>query len=158
MDQPPRARRTLAALRSHLGLAAAPAAVAEDNRIARLRGQPLHMPAPPKIVAAMAAQLEEDGFLHLPGCLSPDETQRLRSRSEWLEKLCRSDTPPRTQPGNSWAAIGDDMHQVHEGDEGDDMHLVNAMHYHPDFLITIDKHPTLGVAEVALGPGTCLMG
>ena len=113
----------------------------DDEHIAALRRKPLHMSSPPPTVSAMAAQLEQDGFLHLPGCLSPEETQRLRARSDWLEQLCLSDTPPRIQPGNSISA------------DGHSMHVVNAMHYHSDFLIPIDMYPTLPVAEAALGSG-----
>ena len=50
------------------------AALAEFHR---LRDEPLEMPPPPEGVANMAAQLDADGFLHLPGCLNPELRQEL---------------------------------------------------------------------------------
>lgn len=82
-----RLRRLAAHVRPSCG---APAAAAPSIEIVpireELRSLPLatHPPAPGASVAAMTAQFMGEGYLHLPGCLTPEETTHLRERSDAL--------------------------------------------------------------------------
>ena len=126
----------LRALCAHLRPAGASAEAAAPDPVPvreELRGQPLEMPPPPAGVEAMARQFKADGFLHLPGCLTPAETARLLARSEAL-----------------WRQWGQGSRQG--------MHVVCSSSYDTGFLLPLDKEPTTSVAGAALGEGFALMG
>ena len=107
------------------------------NRLAireDLRSQPLHLAPPPATVPEKSARLIDDGYLHLPACLSPEETARLRERSDALWRKWGGSSSRRA------------------------LHAVCSSSYDPEFLLPLDKEPTCAIAGEALGPGFALFG
>ena len=57
------------------------------EKFEREKQQDLFMPPPPDTVEEMAAQLVADGFLHLPGALSPEQREEFIKLSHWTFQL-----------------------------------------------------------------------
>jgi hypothetical protein len=127
----------------------------------RLRDEPLEMPPPPEGVANMAAQLDADGFLHLPGCLNPELRQELLELSYWTMKNPRNDEYYKDgQPAAEILAAlapGEDP-TVENAPPGTGWHVKNAWNRRPEYLKYADMDPTCAICEILLGADCHLIG
>ena len=131
------------------------------EKFEREKHQDLFMPPPPDTVEEMAAQLVADGFLHLPGALTPEQREEFIKLSHWTMQNPRNDEHYRDgQPAPdvlSQLAPGEDP-DFDNAPAGTGWHVKNVWNRRPEYLSLADLDPTCSIAEQVLGDDCHLIG
>ena len=131
------------------------------EKFEREKQQDLFMPPPPDTVEEMAAQLVADGFLHLPGALSPEQREEFIKLSHWTMQNPRNDEHYRDgQPAPevlSQLVPGEDP-DFDNAPAATSWHIKNVWNRRPEYLNLADLDPTCSICEQVLGEDCHLIG
>lgn len=119
--------------------------------IEELQKLPLDMPPPPSDVPGMAAQFMRDGFLHVPGALTPEQRQRCLELMEWSVVHPSEFTGDGVPTDESVSIhIKNTWNTEHRGGHGEEFAQI---------VLTMMTHePVCDVAEAVLGDDMHLHG